>query len=283
MEEAKTRVMEESIDQQGPEWSGSVPGSFKVVWNAAEKEIAEVTLGHYSSTELSEPIMLGKTGVKIAYFIESGDLIDEIRMLVDLEQFYPIGGHQDDTWLCSSGRLLMMSRSRDDACTLEWSKRPTGEYGSIMRDNRDFTNDILDAIADLLVVGPDSRDRRRREVRQPKEVDPKTVAGIEVCTKAQEKLDSLLLHPPKLKDTDRESAFELLNLANISMGAVLARSWEDPDRPIFEVDRLVYKVIKHMMTILHPDIEGGDAELYKIASSVYETLKRDRVNSRRED
>lgn len=46
MEEAKTRVMEESIDQQGPEWSGSVPGSFKVVWNAAEKEIAEVTLGH---------------------------------------------------------------------------------------------------------------------------------------------------------------------------------------------------------------------------------------------
>lgn len=114
-------------------------------------------------------------------------------------------------------------------------------------------------------------------------VDSETERGIELCIKSQEILDSLLEYPPRLGETDTTSLMELVNFANISMGAVVIRLREDPEAALPDAEEMARRAAKHMLARLHPDREDGDAELYKIASSVYETLKRDRVDNKREE
>ncbi|MDQ5913689.1 MAG: hypothetical protein QG623_308 [Patescibacteria group bacterium] len=125
-------------------------------------------------------------------------------------------------------------------------------------------------------------EKDRNDEVGPREMDPETIRGIELCIRSQETLDCLLKYPPRLGETDTTSFMSLINLANTSMGAVVVRLREAPDTPLPDAKELARRATRHMMARLHPDKEDGDAELYKIASSVYETLKRDRVYDKRE-
>lgn len=59
------------------------------------------------------------------------------------------------------------------------------------------------------------------------------------------------------------SAAELLNLVRENKQSAPAE--------------LQMKVLKKMMSKLHPDVESGDIELFKTVSNIYETIKRDAV------
>ncbi len=84
---------------------------------------------------------------------------------------------------------------------------------------------------------------------------------------AQIELEELLFSVPE--SVGRLSA-GALTLVHLELGRYVQ---SEDDKP-----GIIKKVLKRMLVELHPDTEGGDAEQFKIASNVYDTIKRDTIH-----
>lgn len=83
---------------------------------------------------------------------------------------------------------------------------------------------------------------------------------------AQMEIEELLFSAPESVGKLSASA---LTIVHLELGRYVQ---SEDDKPA-----IIRKVLRHTLAELHPDTEGGDAEQFKIASNIYDTIKRDTI------
>lgn len=97
------------------------------------------------------------------------------------------------------------------------------------------------------------------------EVKPRS--NFPAVAEAQIEIEELLFSVPESVGKLSATA---LTIVHLELGRYVQ---SEDDKPA-----IIKKVLRHMLTELHPDTVGGDAEQFKIASNIYDTIKRDTIH-----